>query len=161
MEKTTTPSEACAYCHVKIAKALKCGGCCSQLGNENHASTFYCKKECQVAHWKVHKKECKAHQTRQILYRAGSLLQDMFCDYRELLFHLDIVKIEKKDDGLYLKSRNYEKFRTSSTMFYPFPEGLATTEKDRKSALTFMACRDAVAWMKEIIAYFLQGRNIS
>src|SRR3954468_21068750 len=103
MEKTSAPTDVCAYCHASIAKALKCSGCSSQLGNEKHACTFYCEQKCQAAHWNIHKKDCKAHQTRQLFYRAGSLLQDMFCDYRELLFDLKIVAIEKKDDGLYLK----------------------------------------------------------
>jgi hypothetical protein len=157
MDQTSTPTEACAYCHVKIAKALKCGGCSSQLGSENHVSTFYCKKECQVADWKVHKKDCKAHQTRQILYRAGYLLQDMFYRYREAMFDRYLVRKETKGDTTFLYEGWYPHVTSQMDMLIPFPHELVTTDEEKKALLAHLACTDAVGWMHDIVKHFLKG----
>ena len=41
----------CAKCNKTDGTLLKCGGC--NLG------IYYCSKECQKAHWKTHKVDCK------------------------------------------------------------------------------------------------------
>ncbi|KAM3075308.1 Vacuolar protein sorting-associated protein atg6 [Clarireedia jacksonii] len=157
MEQNSSSSEVCAYCHDNSAKTLKCGGCSSQLGNEKHASIYYCRKACQTAHWNIHKQACKIRQTRQLLYRAASVLQDIFYSYREAVFELNIVKIEEKDGVLYLYEGKYADIKSVESILHKFPEGLEITEEDRKSALSFMACSDVMLYMNGIITHFLKG----
>ena len=45
--------QPCAKCKLKVGSRL-CSAC-HQIG--------YCSRECQKAHWKAHKAECKRHQT--------------------------------------------------------------------------------------------------
>lgn len=40
----------CAGCHHTKLDLMQCSQC---------RSYYYCSKECQVSHWKTHKKECK------------------------------------------------------------------------------------------------------
>ena len=45
--------QPCANCKLKVGSRL-CSAC-HQIG--------YCSRECQKAHWKVHKAECKRHKS--------------------------------------------------------------------------------------------------
>ena len=46
----------CAACG-EAGASLKCGGC---------GLVYYCSRECQKKHWKVHKKECKTKSTESV-----------------------------------------------------------------------------------------------
>lgn len=46
----------CAWCDTQSTPKQKLS-CCSLCKN-----TYYCSKECQTAHWKMHKKVCQAHE---------------------------------------------------------------------------------------------------
>jgi hypothetical protein len=157
MEQASSPAAVCAHCHVNIDKPLKCVGCCSQLGSEKHAITFYCKKECQIAHWKTHKTDCKAHQTRQLLYRAGSVLQDIFYKYRELMFDRYIVRKETKGNTTFLYEGCYPTIITELDILIPFPHQLVTTDEEKKALLAHLSCTDAVVFMSDMVKYFLKG----
>ena len=44
------PISQCLLCATSVERLKKCAGCLQRL---------YCSPECQVAHWEVHKPECK------------------------------------------------------------------------------------------------------
>ncbi|KAF7929591.1 hypothetical protein BELL_0068g00250 [Botrytis elliptica] len=156
---TTTLTSAienqCAHC--KAPAHRKCGGCSSPLGEEAVATIYYCSEKCQVEHWKLHKSDCKAHQTKNLLYRAGEALQGIFYAFRQEMFNNKIVKVEHKDGKLYLVEGRYPKMRTNLDVLHEFPFKLLPSKEDRHAVLAHMACEDAVAWMQEVTEIFLEG----
>lgn len=64
-EKSVTCSIAC-FNSLAVSKGYRfCGGCNKQLNNLSSGcsrckKTYYCNRECQLDHWKVHKNYCVA-----------------------------------------------------------------------------------------------------
>ena len=52
IEHTETKKQPCSHC--KVEAGTKLCSACRQVG--------YCSGDCQKAHWKAHKAECKRHQ---------------------------------------------------------------------------------------------------
>lgn len=92
-----------------------------------------------------------------MLYRAGKILQDIFYSYREMVYDKYIVKIEEKNGTLYLREGQYPDIKSALDVIFPFPKDLVTTEEDKKAVLVHLACSDAVAWMHDLVEYFLKG----
>ena len=48
----------------------RCGNSCGQQGTKRCSkcqTVYYCSKECQKAHWKIHKKACsEIHSTKEV-----------------------------------------------------------------------------------------------
>ena len=49
-ESAVSPNKSCSYCGIQKTELKKCGKC---------GRVKYCSKECQVKHWKEHKRSCK------------------------------------------------------------------------------------------------------
>ena len=63
-ENGTTPAKKlCSACGKESSAPQKCGAC---------RCVWYCNKECQNKHWKVHKKECKRIK-KELDKRGGKL----------------------------------------------------------------------------------------
>jgi hypothetical protein len=54
----------CAKCHKVGVDTLRCGKC--RVAN-------YCSRDCQVAHWKMHKAQCNAHDATHVIITPGPL----------------------------------------------------------------------------------------
>lgn len=54
----------CAKCHKVGVDTLRCGKC--RVAN-------YCSRDCQVAHWKMHKAQCNAHDATHVIIAPGPL----------------------------------------------------------------------------------------
>lgn len=154
---TTNPTSACARCNKATARS--CTGCkdapteTGQIGT----STFYCSTECQKADWTNHKELCKILQSRKIVYRAGSILQEMFYVYREKTFDLLIERIEERAGRLYVHEGIRDSVLTDTLI--PFPSEMIPNEQDKKGILSYMSCFEAVGWMHDIIRYLLMGKK--
>ena len=133
-----------------------CNGCADApiLSTEQPSNTFYCSTSCQKADWEIHKKICKLSSARKRLYRAGDIVQRIFYLYREHAFEKLITKVEKVDDTLYL----YEGVDYGGQILVPFPHRLFSCEENKLAALTYSACDDAVAFMRDIVRLILQGK---
>jgi hypothetical protein len=75
----------CALC--KKPGTMVCKGCKDSLSPiDPIINTHYCSSTCQKQDWKIHKALCKSFQARKVLYRAGSILQQIFYIYRKEVF---------------------------------------------------------------------------
>ena len=82
-------------------------------------------------------------------------MQRIFYLYREHAFEKLITKVEKVDDTLYL----YEEVDYGAQILVPFPHYLFSCEEHKLAALTYAACDDAVAFMRDIVRLILKGKH--
>lgn len=148
----------CAYCQMLALNT--CAGCTDTPGFEN---TFYCSLSCSQADKAQHKKLCKSLNTRRTMYRAGETLQEIFYMYREKLFDMPIVKVEKRAYHLYERLDIHQgvyKFSLKDLgNLQVFPSEMCQSEDDKKSVLVYLASEHFIAWMHEITCYFLRGKH--
>ncbi|KAL2065309.1 hypothetical protein VTL71DRAFT_2978 [Oculimacula yallundae] len=135
----STSKSACANCG-KGAE-LTCSGCKDTPTINDHVKPiYYCSP------------------TRKMLYRAGSVLQEIFYMYREHMFDKLVVKMEKTEGRVHLYEGIYDPVYLSDIQcLIPFPTGLCQTAEDKMSLLVQLACDDASAWLDELIIYILSG----
>ena len=55
---TVYSREVCAMCAATSSINLRCGGC---------RNVWYCGKQCQQSHWRIHKSECKRMTARSVV----------------------------------------------------------------------------------------------
>ncbi|CZT08056.1 uncharacterized protein RAG0_13280 [Rhynchosporium agropyri] len=145
---------------------LTCSGCKNAPPVDGDVKiVYYCSPKCQKEDWQHDKGICKRLQTRKGLYRAGSVLQEIFYMYREKLYEKFYVKIEKSEGRLVLYEGQYSlstPFITAPTdCLIPFPETLCQTAEDKKSILVHLSCDDASAWLHEVLMYILVDIAVS
>lgn len=146
----------CAACQNPAKKF--CSGCKDHPTPHGLiGSIWYCSADCQKAHWKAHKKDCKFRQDRLTLFRSGGILQEIFYIYRETMFDKIIVRTEEKDGRLYLFEGVYPDEKTTIDFLKPFPTALPKSQQDKHAILTMLSCSDALGWMHEIVAYLLSS----
>lgn len=147
-----TLTHACAQCHQYATKSCSaCNGARDQNGGRVNTQ-WYCGTECQKAHWPNHRSACKAAPARRMLYRAGSTLQMALFMYREKFFDKFIETVERRDGEVILVEGWY-----SPDLFYPFPDFCFHSEDEKRAALLFRCCEDALTWMHKLILSMLQG----
>jgi hypothetical protein len=153
------PSTLCAHCQ-KPAK-LFCSAC-SDAPSPHTQKRYYCSETCQKSDRENHKTECKHLQALKELYRAGDLLQDVFYMYKERTFATIFTKIEKKDGKLVFSEEEQMPKVSQVDYLHPFPEMDVIPEmKDRRALLTYLAGPDAVGYMHDVIAHYLQREDLS
>ncbi|CZT53010.1 uncharacterized protein RSE6_14441 [Rhynchosporium secalis] len=107
----------------------------SMAMSKSFTHVYYSSPKCQKEDRQHHKGICKRLQTRKGLYRAGSVLQEIFYMYREKLYEKFYVKIDKSEGRL--------------------------TAEDKKSILVHLSCDDASAWLHEVLKYILVDIAVS
>jgi hypothetical protein len=95
------PAE-CANCGMQAT--MRYAGC---IGAPDYhpgdaIAIFYCGRDCQTKDWSDHKSHCRIMKRRQKLLRAANILQRALLTYRDILYDIDLTKIEEKDGMLYL-----------------------------------------------------------
>ena len=146
--------KSCAFCDKSNASQI-CSGCngAPDPTITGHIKTLYCNSGCQKSHWTAHKKDCKAHQARRLLYRAGETAQKAFYMFREFTYEQNIERMADKDASLVL----YEGRYLDDRIFYPFPHHLLPQERDKQATLTYLTCGEAIAYMHGLLRTMLKG----
>lgn len=145
----TAPKSHCAGCHQA-----------PNIDGTLHASVQYCGRECQKAHWSVHRKECKNLQARKALFRAGSLLQDMWYTIRRESFDNAVVGVEELDGALLVYEGDYdvEPAMREGGFYRKFPEAIFENKEDAESCLSLLYCNDSLNHMHQVVEWLLKGK---
>jgi MYND finger len=125
----------------------------------DNKETFYCSTECQRCDWPTHRIRCKLLQSRKYIHRAASTLQEIFYVHREKVFDTEVDKIEEKDGKLYVHEKKWKpkKIKNPYELIFPLPSSIFQKPEDKMAVLANNACTDAVAWMHDLVDYFLSG----
>jgi hypothetical protein len=127
-----TSIKPCAKCGKEATKHYTaCDGGIDGLGNSVEKKR-YCSDACQQSGWKNHKVSCKRFSARKQLYRAGKLVQDAFLAYRVRAFDLNIHRVERRGEILYVYEGQYD----LEDVLLPFPINMLESEEDKKMLLT-------------------------
>ncbi|THW92890.1 hypothetical protein D6C91_04300 [Aureobasidium pullulans] len=145
----TAPNSHCAGCHQAPS-----------IDGTLHASVQYCGRECQKAHWSVHRKECKNLQARKALFRAGALLQEMWYTIRRESFDNAVVGVEELDGALlvYEGDYNVEPAMREGGFYRKFPEAIFENKEDAESCLSLLYCNDSLNHMHQVVEWLLKGK---
>jgi len=154
----------CARCQKPAT--LSCVGCQDAPPVSSQVnSIFYCSVACSEADKDEHKAVCEHLQVRQLFYRAGDILQEVFYIYKEKIFLNNIVSVEVMQNGdIGLKMDNMDnktqmaKMPTFVELVQKFPGKKCGSRGARKAVLTYGAGSDAVAWMHDLVKYSLDGK---
>ena len=98
---------------------------------------------------------------RKTLYRAGSVLQDMFYAYQGELFDKPITKIEKKDDGaMIIHIRKHDsKIMSEYHVLQRFAPSMIPDPKNKQLLLAYMAGKEPLVVMYHFVGVFLSGKQ--
>ncbi|KAF5536071.1 zinc finger MYND-type [Fusarium mexicanum] len=145
----------CASCGTQAT--LRCAGCTDAPDYDpgDSMTVVYCGQDCQTKHWTEHKSRCRVMKQRKVLLRAATILRSALLVYREILYDIDLRKIEAKDGMLYL----YQEQRavTSRIKWRPFSDHLTSNIQHREAALTINQCTMATALLSRLTRKLLTG----
>jgi hypothetical protein len=92
---------------------------------------------------------------RKKLLRAATILRAALLTYREILYDIDLTKIEAKDEMLYLYQN--QRAVTSRVKWGSFPDHLTSNVQHREAALTINQCTTATALLSRLTSKLLTG----
>ena len=117
----------------------------------------YCNRDCQKAHWSKHRASCRALGQRKKLLRTANILKAALLVYREVLYDIDLTKIEFKDGVLYLhQNRRPITARSKRGLF---PGHLTTNINYKEAALAIHQCTTAMALLGRLTRNLLEGKT--
>ncbi|KAF5578789.1 zinc finger MYND-type [Fusarium pseudocircinatum] len=145
----------CASCGTQAT--MRCAGCTDAPDYDIGDSTtvVYCDRDCQKKHWTDHKSRCRVMKQRKILLRAATILRAALLTYREILYDIDLTKIEIKDGMLCLYQN--QRAVTSRVKRGAFPSHLTSNVQHREAALTINQCTMATALLSRLTSKLLAG----
>ncbi|KAF5614163.1 zinc finger MYND-type [Fusarium subglutinans] len=148
----------CASCGTQAT--MRCAGCTDAPDYDpgDSMKVVYCDRNCQKKHWNDHKSRCRVMKQRKILLRAATILRAALLTYREILYDIDLTKIEAKDGMLYLYQN--QRAVTSRVKWGPFPDHLTSNAEHREAALTINQCTMATALLSRLTRNFLTGKSL-
>ena len=123
------------------------------MAHDTVTSCVVCGKDCQAAHGKEHKGECKASNDRKVLYRAGEVLQRAFDLYRRRMFEDIIEKVDVEADGVlqvYCGQRHLDGF-SPEDRFVGVAEDTFLSGMQVKAIVAYGASKDAIARMAVLL----------
>ncbi|OJJ68829.1 hypothetical protein ASPBRDRAFT_183030 [Aspergillus brasiliensis CBS 101740] len=152
---SSSPSGPCANCGKHTT--LQCGACrgAPEYFPGDTTSIFYCGATCQRAHRTVHKPDCMNMARRKKLLRTAIIAKEAFLVYRAAEYDVELSKIEKRGDTLYL----YDNQKNLDIPYRrgPFPEHLTADPEHRAAALTWFQCNAAPALTSRLVRKILKG----
>jgi hypothetical protein len=119
---------------------------------------FYCSRECQVMDWPNHKVYCKNMQQRKILLRAAQVLKAAMLAYREIVYDVDLTKIECRDGVLYLHQK--QRPVSSQSKRGPFPNHMTDNIEHKEAALVKSQSTAAMALLGPLTRRLLRGKEL-
>lgn len=119
--------------------------------------SVYCNRDCQKAHWSNHKTRCRALGQRRKLLRTANILKAALLTYREVMYDMDLTKIQFQDGVLYLH-QNQRSITTRSKRGL-FPVHLTTNIDHKEAALANNQCTTAMALLGRLTRKLLQGET--
>ena len=151
------PLTQCANC---VADAtMRCAGCIDapEYQPGDSIGGVYCGRDCQKGHWSNHKAHCRALGQRKKLLRTAIILEAALLTYREVVYDVDLIKIEFQDEVLCL----YQNKRpiTARPKRGLFPGHLTTNVEHREAALANNQCTTAMALLGRLTWKLLEGET--
>jgi hypothetical protein len=147
----------CAKCGEDAT--MRCAGCTDapEYLPGDSVGIVYCNRDCQKGHWSDHKAYCRALGQRRKLLRAASILKAALLTYREVVYDVDLTKIEFRDGVLCLYQN--QKSITARSKRGLFPDHLTTNIEYKEAALANNQCTTAMALSGRLTRRLLQGET--
>ena len=119
-------------------------------------NTVYYDGMCQKAHWPDHKTHCKAMKQRKILFRGARLLKVAILTYREVLYDINITRVEFSEGYLQI----HQKMRSIRARGRrgPFPSEMANKLENKEAVLAFNQCTTAMALLGRLTRKFFVSK---
>lgn len=145
----------CANCGTDAT--MRCVNCMDapEYHPGDSVGSVYCNRDCQKRHWSNHKAYCKARGQRKKLLRTAQILKAALLTYREVMYDVDLTKIELQDGVLYLH-QNQRPITTRSKRGL-FPDHLTTSIDHKEAALAKNQCTTAMALLGRLTRKLLAG----
>jgi hypothetical protein len=137
----------CANCG--MGTSMRCVRCMDAPEYEpgDSVDSVYCDRECQKEHWPNHKAHCHALGQRKKLLRTVKILKAALLTYREVIYDVDLTKIELRDGVLCLHHGSSDwDFSASSTR-----KRNLVKKPERLLASIATICCSAVAFLASLI----------
>ncbi|CZR53705.1 uncharacterized protein PAC_03585 [Phialocephala subalpina] len=145
----------CANCLTDAI--MRCVGCMDapEYQPGNSVGIVYCGRYCQKGHWSNHKAHCCAFGNRRKLLRTASILKAALLTYEEVVYDVDLTKIELQD-GVLCLHQNLRSI-TARAKRGPFPSHLTTNVEHKEAALANNQCTTAMALLGRLTRKLLGG----
>jgi hypothetical protein len=138
---------------------MKCVGCMDapEYQPGDCVGSVYCNRDCQKAHWPEHKANCRTLGQRKKLLRTANILKAAILTYREVVYDVDLTKIEFNEGVLCL----YQNRRAITALAKRglFPDHLTTNIEYKEAALANNQCTTAMALLGPLTRKLLQGET--
>ncbi|KAH8726094.1 hypothetical protein GQ44DRAFT_614593 [Phaeosphaeriaceae sp. PMI808] len=152
MERTH-PTQ-CASCGTDAT--MRCAGCMDapEYKPGDSIGSVYCSRDCQKGHWSDHKAHCRALGQRKKLFRTANILKAALLTYREVVYDVDLTRIEFQDGVLCLYQN--QRSVTAQSKRGLFPAHLTTNIAHKEAALANNQCTTAMALLGRLTRKLLR-----
>lgn len=150
------PLTHCAACGADAS--MRCPNCLDAPEYQNGDSNVvvYCDDFCQETHWPKHMGYCKDMQKRKRLLRAARILKAAVLTYKEIVYDLDLTKIEFNDGALFLHHK--PRSISSGPKRGPFPDQITENIEHKQAALLKNQSTTAMALLGPLTRKLLPGK---